>query len=93
MIRRLGRGGGGGGGGRGTDGAAGAGAGLHLAVERRREGLDVCPRVQALVLLHNSNSEMGTAATKSPAFVPNKPKRMAREAGSGGAPRRPRGAS
>ena len=82
MIRRLGRRGCGGG--RGTDGGGGAaaGAGLHLAVERRREGLDVGARVQALVL-RNSNSEMGTAATKSSASTPNNPKRMAREARGG----------
>ena len=55
VIRVLGRGAGGAGGDAGA--GAGAGAGLHLAVQRRRKGLDVGTRVQALILRNSEQEE------------------------------------
>lgn len=53
-----------GGGGGGT--AAAAGAALHLAVQRRREGLDVSARVHVLILRNPNNKK----PPLSPSFPP-----------------------
>ena len=87
MIRGLGRGAGGAGG----DAGAGAGAGLHLAVQRRREGLDVGTRVQTLIL-RNSEQEDGHRSNQITATIIRRQKWQERPR-SGGAPRRPRVAS
>jgi len=91
VIRGLGRGAGGAGGDAGA--GAGAGAGLHLAVQRRREGLDVGTRVQTLIL-RNSEREEGHGSNQI--HRPSPPTRIRKwqeRPRSGGAPRRPRVAS
>lgn len=75
MIRGLGRGAGGN---AGAGAGAGARAGLHLAVQRRREGLDVGTRVQTLIL-RNSEQE-GHRSDQIPPPSPHKNPKMAREA-------------
>jgi hypothetical protein len=89
VIRGLGRGAGGN---AGAGAGAGARAGLHLAVQRRREGLDVGTRVQTLIL-RNSEQEGHRSDQIPPRLHPTRIRKWQERPRSGGAPRRPRVAS